>query len=730
MTANPRAVYRHGDLVRFLEPKSIAIVGASPTPTSYSAFTQQNLRDFKGKVFLVNGKYEKIGAERCYPSIAALPEVPDSVVITIGRDSVEPVLRECAERRVGGVAIYAAGYGETGKPEGKALQERLVAIGRESGMRIVGPNVVGLINHVNKAAMSFSPDLTLSDQDGAAIGLISQSGGISNGLTQALQLGVRFSHTLSAGNSCDVDCADYLAYLAEDPHCRSIALVFEGLASIDRLMEAGELIVKTGKPLVVCKFGRGSAGAAAALSHTGFLAGSDAAYTAAFRRMNAIQVDNYHALIETAMLLAKAPPPKGRGIMVITASGGTAVYTADVAERLGIELPEPSAELKKKLAQHMPDFGTPSNPCDITAAAQTTERMFEAAEVAYQDPTYAAVLLPQMYVIDAQRGRIAGMGGAAARHGKMLAMTMMTEWMAGPGVREAHQHPSTAVFRDTEACLLALDGWIKRAERVKAGPRRYVRIADAGAARKAATLIDAAKNRTLTERESKDVLAAYGVPVVGEKLVQSADDAVAAAQSLGFPVVMKVESPELPHKTEAGVIRLNLKSDAEVKSAYDAVMGNANKALSKAPGGNGGAGGPPVPRINGVLVQPMVPSGAEIVIGAKIDPLFGPLIVVGLGGVMVELLKDSAVELAPVTKDEAAAMLKRLKGRKLIEGFRGSEPVDEAKLAELIVRLSEFASDQKDRIAELDVNPLICAGSRIVAVDALIVKQGDGAARC
>jgi acyl-CoA synthetase (NDP forming) len=171
------------------------------------------------------------------------------------------------------------------------------------------------------------------------------------------------------------------------------------------------------------------------------------------------------------------------------------------------------------------------------------------------------------------------------------------------------------------------------------------------------------------------------------------------------------------------VIRLNLKSDAEVKSAYDAVMANANKALSKAPGGNGGARPPPVPRINGVLVQPMVPSGAEIVIGAKIDPLFGPLIVVGLGGVLVELLKDSAVELAPVTKDEAAAMLKRLKGRKLIEGFRGSEPVDEAKLAELIVRLSEFASDQKDRIAELDVNPLICAGSRLVAVDALIVKK-------
>ena len=233
---------------------------------------------------------------------------------------------------------------------------------------------------------------------------------------------------------------------------------------------------------------------------------------------------------------------------------------------------------------------------------------------------------------------------------------------------------------------------------------------DSTATEKAAALVAAATNKVLTEREAKEVLAAYGVPVVGEKLVQSADEAVAAAKSLGLPVVTKVESPDLPHKTEAGVIRLNLKSEAEVKAAFDEVMTNANKVSPK-------------PRINGVLVQPMAPAGTEIMVGARVDPLFGPLIVVGLGGIFVELLKDSAVELAPVTKDEAAAMLRRLKGRAMLTGFRGSEPVDEAKLADVIVRLSEFAADQKDRVAELDVNPLICAGSRIVAVDALIVKH-------
>ena len=226
----------------------------------------------------------------------------------------------------------------------------------------------------------------------------------------------------------------------------------------------------------------------------------------------------------------------------------------------------------------------------------------------------------------------------------------------------------------------------------------------------AAKLIDAARNKTLTEREAKEVLAAYGVPVVGEKLVQSADEAAAAAKALGFPVALKVESPDLPHKTEAGVIRLGMKNEAEVKAAYEAVMANANKVT-------------PPPRLNGVLVQPMISAGAEIMVGARIDPLFGPLVIAGLGGILVELLKDTSVELGLITQAEARAMLDRLKGRAMLTGFRGSEPVDLDKLADIIVRLAEFTVDQKDRIAELDVNPLICSGRRITAVDALIVKR-------
>jgi acyl-CoA synthetase (NDP forming) len=258
-------------------------------------------------------------------------------------------------------------------------------------------------------------------------------------------------------------------------------------------------------------------------------------------------------------------------------------------------------------------------------------------------------------------------------------------------------------------CFATLDHWHKREERRRAGPRRYARVSRPEAASEAAALIKAAQDRTLTEREAKQVLAAYGVPVVPERLTTTEDEALAAAKALGWPVAIKVESPDLPHKTEAGVIRLKLKDEAELREAFRAVMANAKHHAPNA-------------RINGVLVQPMAKPGVEIMVGARIDPLMGPLIVAGLGGVLVELMRDSALALAPVTQGEARGLLERLKGRAALEGFRGAPAADMDRLAEIIVRLSEFAADQRDLITELDVNPIIIAGSDAVAVDALIVK--------
>jgi len=259
-------------------------------------------------------------------------------------------------------------------------------------------------------------------------------------------------------------------------------------------------------------------------------------------------------------------------------------------------------------------------------------------------------------------------------------------------------------------CFAAIGKWHRFYDRQALGPRHWQRTSDPSAATKAAELLERASGSTLAEREAKAVLAAYGVPTVQERLVQSEDEAAAAADAVGYPVVLKVESPDLPHKTEAGVVRLNLRDAHAVRQAYQAVMANARKVT-------------PPPRITGVLVQPMIPAGVEIMVGARVDPQLGPLIVAGLGGTLVELLKDTAIELAPVTQAEARDMLLRLKGAALLTGFRGSQPVDVERLGDIVCRLSELASAQTARIAELDVNPLICAGDRIVAVDALIALR-------
>jgi acyl-CoA synthetase (NDP forming) len=712
---SPRKVYRHSDLERVLAPKSVAIVGVSTNAAGFGARTLQNMKlgGFKGAIYPINAKYEQIGELRCYPSITALPESPDCVIVAVPREAVEAVVRECAERKAGGMVILTSGFAETAKAEHVALQARIVEAAQRADMRVIGPNCIGIMNHSLGMLGTFSETPFEGPPRHGAIGLVSQSGALGNALGESLQHGVPFSFILTSGNACDVDVADQIAYLADDPATQVIACLFEGMAHPQRLLQAAELCLQNGKPVVVYKMATGERGAKAAMSHTGSLAGSNAAYRAAFERAGVVMVDRYEALIETASFFAKAPPPKARGVAVVATSGGACIMAADHAELHGVDLPAPTSKTLETLERLVPEFGAVGNPCDVTAQVLSSpEALYACTDALLSDPAYGTLVVPHPTATKPAVARIQAFSDAAKRYGKIACNVWITQHLEGPGARESQLDPHIALFRSLDRCFTTLSRWHWRDDWMKAQPRRYTRLADASAQDKAARLIDAARNKTLTERESKDVLAAYGVPVVGEKLVQSADEAVAAAKSLGLPVVMKVESPDLPHKTEAGVIRLNLKSEAEVKAAYDAVMGNANKVSPK-------------PRINGVLVQPMVPAGTEIMVGARIDPLFGPLIVVGLGGILVELLKDSSVELAPVTKDEAAAMLQRLKGRKLIEGFRGSEPVDEMKLAEVIVRLSEFAADQKERIAELDVNPLICAGSRIVAVDALIVKRGQ-----
>jgi acetate---CoA ligase (ADP-forming) len=709
-SAPARPVYRHAELDRVLNPAHVCIVGASPKAGSFGERVLTNLAGFGGNIYLVNSKYDTIGARRCYPSMAALPENPDCVAVVAPRDAVEDIVREAAQLRVGGVILYASGYAETQLPERIELQRRLEGIGLDSGLKILGPNCLGIANYLRRARISFSDYPAPRDMLGKSIGIASQSGALSQSLAQAFECGMSISHAFSAGNQADVDVADLVAYLADEPRCHAIVCVFEGMAHPQRLLEAAQIAWRNGKPLLIHKTATGTLGAEAAISHTGSLAGSDSAYRAAFERGGAIVVEEFEGLMEAAGFFAKAPPPKARGIAVLAASGGAAIMAADKAEAYGISLPQPGDAVRRILEANIPDFGSARNPCDVTGQVVNNPLSMPAcSDALLSDFAYGALVVPQTLAFEMYKSRLDSLGMQSAHHGKITCSVLISSWLQGPGALEAERNTHVALFRSMDRCFRAIAAWHHRADLMQGGERDVRRISDFSAAARAARLIAGAANDRLTERESKSVLELYGIPTVQELGADSLNSLLHAATQLGYPLALKIESCDIAHKTEAGGVALNLRCMDEVRAAYERVLANARNFSREA-------------KISGVLLQRMVPEGVEVVVGARIDPLLGPLIVVGFGGVLVELLRDSAVELAPINAGEAMRMLQRLKGAALFGGFRGGPAVDLDRLADLLVRVSELAADQQDLIAELDINPVICVGSTLTAVDALIVR--------
>jgi len=475
-------------------------------------------------------------------------------------------------------------------------------------------------------------------------------------------------------------------------------------------LQAAEVARQRGKPLLINKIATGTLGAVAAISHTGSLAGSDSAYRAAFERGGAVLVEEFEALMESAAFFAKAPPPKARGVAVLAASGGAAIMAADKAEAYGIPLPQPGEAARRILEANIPDFGSARNPCDVTGQVVNNPLSMPAcSDALLSDGAYGALVVPQTLAFEMYKARLASLSGQSRHHGKITCSVLISNWLQGPGTLDAEMDSHVALFRSIDRCFRTLAAWHQRGERLQRGERKVARVSDPDASVKAARLIAASSSDRLTERQSKAILDLYGVPTIREISADSLQSALIAAAKLGFPLALKVESPDIAHKTEAGVVALNVRSEAELRTAYDRLMANA---AAFAPQG----------KINGVLLQPMVPAGIEVVAGVRVDPLLGPLIVVGFGGVLVELLRDSAVDLAPINATEAASMLRKLKGAALFEGFRGAPAVDLQRLCDIIVRVSEFAADQQDKISEVDINPIICTDSQLVAVDALIVR--------
>ncbi|MCC5808832.1 MAG: acetate--CoA ligase family protein [Ectothiorhodospiraceae bacterium] len=715
--AGQRKLYPASEMRRLFAPASIAIIGASRRPTSFAGRTLENLAEFRGNIYLVNPRYDEIDGVRCYPSVRDLPEAADCAVLVTNRDTVEGLLEECIEAGVGSVLVYASGFAEIGSEAGAETQRRIARRAREAGVALLGPNAIGFVNFGLRAGVTFLDGLDLHlgyerDPEERSIGLISQSGALGLSLSQAMQHGVFFSHVLATGNSSDIDVADCIGFLAEEPSCKVIACVLEGLVDPLRLELAAHKASLANKPLIVCKMAKGQIGASAAASHTGSLAGSHAAYKTMVERAGGIVVDRFEDILETAAFFAKAPPPRGDGVAVIATSGGAAIMAADAAEAAGVPLPQPDNEVAAVLKSHIPEFGSAKNPCDVTAeVVNNVESLTACVEAVLAQDAYGILVVPHPLAYATAYPRIELLDKLAGAAGKLICSVWLSGWLEGPGAAETAVKPNLALFRSMERCFQVIDAW-QRWHRRALPEAEPVRLTPLAVAEATADALETAGDDALTERAAKALLEQYGVPVVGERRARSADEAVEAAAALGFPLVMKIDSPDLPHKTEAGGIALNLRDEEEVRGAYSDMMERISALES-------------TPRINGVLLQRMVPKGVEIMVGARTDPAFGPLVVVGLGGVLVELLKDTVVAPAPVTPRQAERMLERLTGVALLRGFRDLPPVNIAALSAMVARISEFASDHRDRLRELDVNPLICRGDDIVAVDALIIPAGS-----
>lgn len=707
-----RAPFEHADLARLIDPRSIAIVGMSARAGAFGMRSFENLAHFGGEVMFVNAKYDAIAGRPCYASLTALPRPPDCVVLVVPRDRVEALLEEAANVGAGGVIVYASAYAEMQAGDGQAAQERIAAIARARGLRVLGPNCIGLVNNITRAGMTFMPDYAKMPHRVGPVGIVSQSGALGYALLQATERGCGFSHFISAGNSCDIDVADLISYLVDDPGCRAIICVFEGVGDAGKLLAVGQSARRAGKPVVMYKLGASASGALAARSHTGALATSHAVTLALFERAGFVVVDDFETLVETAQFLARAGHPAANGVAVVTSSGGAGVIAADKADKHGVPMPQPLAATQEALATIVPAFGAARNPCDATGQVLNVPESFVGCLSALlEDPQYGALVVPfGLAHPEVTPSRYPQIRALADKYAKPVCVVWLSEWLQGPGANLFEADERVSLFRSMDRCFAALAAWHAYAASLAPAPAAQ-RSSNPQAQSSTAPLLAAARG-TLTEREAKRVLEAYGVPVAPERLATNVEQALAAAAAFGYPVVLKIESSAIAHKTEAGGVRLGLTDAAAVRAAYAEIIINAEKITTD---------------IAGVLVQPMARPGVEVIVGARVDPVVGAVVLVGLGGVMVELMRDTVLAIAPVSAREAAAMLARLQGYRLLTGFRGSAAVDLDALADAIARISELAADHAGRITEIDVNPILARPDGVLAVDALIATLGTGA---
>jgi acyl-CoA synthetase (NDP forming) len=695
---------------KMLNPRSIAIVGATPRMQYGGRFLAAAL---KGKdrirVYAVNPRYDEIMGVKSYRSVTDLPEAPDVVAIVVRWDQVLDVLQESHRRGTESAIVISAGFAERGLEDRRDLQGQLGEFARRSGMRISGPNCLGLAN-VKHDIWATSSSRGADGLSGP-IGLVCQSGATAFGpfLVRAVENGIGFSYIISTGNEADLDFTDFARYLLDDPDTRVIAGFVEGFKRADKFLEVAKLAAERGKPIVLIKIGRSELGARAARSHTAALTGADARYDAIFAQYGVIRVQDYDELLEVAHLLAHTPKPGVPGIAVVSHSGGISSLTADMCGQAGLDLPPLGDAARDGINGILKGFGWAANPADVTNLANS-ESFTQIMEHMINDPRMGTLVVASAGA-DSQAQQVISQ---RERTDKGVVFLWTGSRDAESGLPQL-KHARIPIFYTPDKLArglqsrLAYHSWHERrlADGFAVAPPRT-------AAQDAAIAQALGLGRPiLSESESKQLLAAWGVSSAREDPANSAEEAVTAAEQLGFPVALKIDSPDIPHKTEAGVVRLNLGDAVQVRTAYAEILANA-KAYA------------PQARISGVSVQEMVRDGVEVIVGVSCDPQLGPVLLFGSGGVMVEVYNDVALRRCPIMRSEAQAMIAEVKGARLLQGFRGRPAADLRALEDILVRVSHLAMHLEGHLAELDINPLMVlpSGQGVKAVDALVVFRG------
>ncbi|NRD50580.1 MULTISPECIES: bifunctional acetate--CoA ligase family protein/GNAT family N-acetyltransferase [Corallococcus] len=690
-------------------PRSVAVVGASERPGSVGRTVLWNLisSPFGGTVYPVNPQRPNVLGIKAWPSLRALPEPVDLAVIVTPAKSVPAIIRECAEVGVKGAIIISAGFKETG-PEGAKLEQEVLQIAQAANLRIIGPNCLGVMRPTSGFNATFAKGMARPGN----VAFISQSGALLTSILDwSLREAVGFSAFVSVGSMLDVGWGDLIDFLADDPMTRSILLYMESIGDARAFLSAAREVALT-KPIIVIKAGRTAQAAQAAASHTGTLAGSDEVLSAAFRRAGVLRVDSIEDLFHMAEVLARQPRPSGRRLTLLTNAGGPAVLATDALVSGGGELAVLSDDTKKQLDGFLPPPWSHANPVDILGDADA-ERYAKALETTGADPNsdgLLVILTPQdMTEPTKTADRLKG-------YAKLPGKPVLASWMGGSEVAAGERILNDAGiptfgYPDTAARVF---NYMWRYSDNIAGLYETPTLAEeptGGARDVARALVDEARasGRTLlSEYESKRLLAAYGIPTVETWLATSEDEAVEKARALGFPVVLKLNSLTVTHKTDVGGVRLDLRDEAQVREAWRAIRDAlVERGLQDA--------------FQGVTVQPMAKlDGYELILGSSLDAQFGPVLLFGAGGTLVEVMQDRALGLPPLTTTLARRMMERTRIHHALKGVRGRAPVDMGALERLMVRFSQLVVEQP-LIRELDINPLLVSGERIIALDARVV---------